>query len=48
MKESNETNEILKILKNQNAKATFFLVGEQIEKYPELKSQIEKNNYCLL
>lgn len=31
---------ILKILKQENISATFFLIGEQINKYPELFSQI--------
>lgn len=31
---------ILKILKEENINATFFLIGEQINKYPELFNQI--------
>ena len=36
---------ILNSLHNLNVKATFFLIGEQIEKYPELYSQIIKDGH---
>ena len=36
------TSEILDILKANNVKATFFLVGENVEKYPEVARRIVK------
>lgn len=39
------TVEILEILKTQQAKATFFLIGEQAEKYPEIVLQIIDNGH---
>ncbi|MGI9035307.1 MAG: polysaccharide deacetylase family protein [Pyrinomonadaceae bacterium] len=35
-----ETLEILDILRAENIKATFFLIGERVEKYPEIARQI--------
>ncbi len=39
------TPEILKILKSKNVKATFFLVGKNIEKYPEIARQITRDGH---
>jgi peptidoglycan/xylan/chitin deacetylase (PgdA/CDA1 family) len=36
---------ILDILKEENIKATFFLIGENIEQYPHLLKQIIKNGH---
>jgi len=41
------TNQILEILKTHNAKATFFCVGENIERHPELFNQIIKNGHSV-
>ena len=38
---------ILNILKKENVKATFFLVGEKIEKYPKLFNQIIKEGHIV-
>ncbi len=38
---------ILSILKKENVKATFFLVGQQIEKFPELTERIIKNGHLI-
>ncbi|MFK5878050.1 MAG: polysaccharide deacetylase family protein [Flavobacteriaceae bacterium] len=34
------TSKVLKLLKDYNVKVTFFLIGENVEKYPELVKQI--------
>jgi len=39
------TNAILKILDRHRAKATFFVVGEQVEKYPQLIDLMRKNGH---
>jgi len=38
---------ILSVLKKENVKATFFLVGEQIEEYPELVGAIIKDGHTI-
>ena len=40
-----ETPELLNILRKYNAKATFFLLGEQAEKYPEILKQIAADGH---
>ena len=41
------TSEILDILKANNVKATFFLVGENVEKYPEVARRIVKEGNAI-
>lgn len=41
------TKEILNLLKNENIKATFFVVAENAEKYPELIHCIKKDGHCI-
>jgi peptidoglycan-N-acetylglucosamine deacetylase len=38
---------ILSVLKKENVKATFFLVGQQIEKFPELVGAIIKDGHTI-
>ena len=38
---------ILSVLKKENVKATFFLVGQQIEEFPELLSTIVKDGHTI-
>jgi len=38
---------ILSVLKKENVKATFFLVGQQIEKFPELADAIIKDGHTI-
>ena len=38
---------ILKILNDENIKATFFLVGEQVEKYPVLFKEIHASGHLI-
>ena len=40
---SEETTQIINILKEKNAKATFFLVGFWVEKYPELVKLLDES-----
>ena len=40
---SDETTKIINILKEKNAKATFFLVGFWVEKYPELVKLLDES-----
>lgn len=40
---SEETLQIINILKEKNVKATFFLVGFWVEKYPELVKQLDES-----
>lgn len=44
---SNHTNAILKLLKEYNAKATFFCSGESAEKHPELLQQIVNEGHSI-
>lgn len=39
------TEEILKILKTENIEATFFCIGDNIKKHPEVLSKIIENNH---
>ncbi|MGV8813717.1 MAG: polysaccharide deacetylase family protein [Gelidibacter sp.] len=41
------TLEILKILKRYNAKATFFCIGKNIEKHPEILKVISENGHAI-
>lgn len=41
------TNAILDILKERNIKATFFLVGENVEKYPETAKRIAEEGHTI-
>jgi peptidoglycan/xylan/chitin deacetylase (PgdA/CDA1 family) len=43
----NVTPQLLDLLKNRNAKATFFLVGTNVEAYPELVSRIVENGHSV-
>jgi peptidoglycan/xylan/chitin deacetylase (PgdA/CDA1 family) len=40
-----DTLEILDILRDENVKATFFLIGKQVEKYPEIAKRIADENH---
>ncbi len=42
---SPDTLEILDVLRRENVKATFFLIGREVEKYPEIARQIVKENH---
>ncbi len=44
---SPSTKKILAILKKENIKATFFVVGKQIDKYPEIAKQIIDEGHCI-
>ena len=41
------TTEVLDVLRRYNAKATFFLVGSLIEKYPEVARRMYEEGHCL-
>jgi len=41
------TNKILQLLKKYNAKATFFVIGKEVEKYPNIAKSIIKNGHNL-
>ena len=41
------TPEVLILLKKYNAKATFFMVGENVERYPEIAQQIIKEGHSI-
>lgn len=41
------TEEILKLLKKYNAKATFFMLGSNVEKYPEIAAKIAEEGHEL-
>lgn len=41
------TAEVLKILKERNARATFFCLGENVKKYPELFLSIKKDGHAI-
>jgi peptidoglycan/xylan/chitin deacetylase (PgdA/CDA1 family) len=38
---------ILRVLKNQEVKATFFLVGKEIKQYPELLKKIQQQGHAI-
>lgn len=42
-----DTPELLKLLKKHNAKATFFVIGRQVQKYPELAHVIVREGHSL-
>jgi len=41
------TIQLLELLKKHNARATFFLLGKNAEKYPELVKQIQEENHSI-
>lgn len=41
------TPEMLAALKERNVKATFFLLGEEVEKYPEIVKQIQADGHLI-
>ena len=45
--EENITDFILSTLNELNVKATFFLIGEQIIKFPDLTKKILNNGHCI-
>ena len=45
--ELNQTDELLKVLDKHNCKATFFLVGDWVDKYPDEVIEIYKNGHDL-
>lgn len=42
---SPDTLKILDVLRAENVKATFFLIGERVEKYPEIAQRIAEENH---
>jgi peptidoglycan/xylan/chitin deacetylase (PgdA/CDA1 family) len=42
-----DTPELLKLLKRHNAQATFFVIGRQVQKYPELAREILRDGHTL-
>jgi hypothetical protein len=42
-----DTPELLRLLKKRNAQATFFVVGRQVQKYPELAQAILRDGHTL-
>lgn len=43
----NTTSEVLDVLKKNNVKATFFVVGRQVQKYPQLMKQIVDEGHAI-
>jgi peptidoglycan/xylan/chitin deacetylase (PgdA/CDA1 family) len=41
------TPEVLDILKKENVKATFFMIGERMEKYPEIVKEVMKQGHLI-
>lgn len=41
------TPQMLEVLKEKNVKATFFLLGEEVEKYPEIVKTIQKEGHVI-
>lgn len=41
------TPEMLSVLKERNVKATFFLLGEEVEKYPEIVKQLQEEGHVI-
>lgn len=41
------TLEMLDVLKERNVKATFFLLGEEVEKYPEIVKKIQEEGHLI-
>ncbi len=44
---STETEDLLDVLQQENVKATFFLVGKNVEKYPETARRIVRENHAI-
>lgn len=44
---TNFTPQVLDLLKKHNAKATFFCIGTQLEKHPEIAQRIFEEGHCL-
>lgn len=42
---SPDTEDLLDVLQRENVKATFFLIGENVEKYPETARRIARENH---
>ena len=43
----NSTSQVLDVLKKSNVKATFFMVGMQVQKYPQLLKQVVANGHAI-
>jgi len=43
----NSTPEVLNVLKKNNVKATFFIVGKQVQKYPQLMKQVVGEGHAI-
>lgn len=43
----NTTSQVLNVLKKHNVKATFFVVGKQVQKYPQVTKQITANGHAI-
>jgi peptidoglycan/xylan/chitin deacetylase (PgdA/CDA1 family) len=43
-----QTEYILKVLKQHNARATFFMIGEQVKKYPDLVAMVLSDGHHLI
>ena len=43
----NSTAQVLDVLKKSNVKATFFMVGMQVQKYPQLLKQVVANGHAI-
>lgn len=43
----NTTSQVLNVLKKYNIKATFFVVGKQVQKYPQLAKQIVASGHAI-
>lgn len=43
----NSTSQVLDVLKKSNVKATFFIVGMQVQKYPQLVKQVVANGHAI-
>ena len=41
------TSQVLDVLKNSNVKATFFMVGKQVQKYPQLLKQVVAEGHAI-
>lgn len=45
---SNNTLAILQILKSNNVKATFFVIGSRVQQYPQIIKELDKNDMCIM
>ncbi|SHH26531.1 polysaccharide deacetylase family protein [Clostridium grantii] len=43
----NNTRNIIKILNDNNVKASFFIVGNKAEEYPDIVKELSENNMCI-